>query len=236
MKKIVNKSTASHILSIIKNNGILYLIKLLFIQLECLFLKIFIRNKFEYASIKLNYFYNSYNRTWLNERCIEIAIGKFYTKKFINQDILEIGNVMSHYHTVGYDVIDKYEVSKNVINHDVVDYNSDKKYKLILSLSTLEHVGWDEEIKDEHKILKSILNLKNMLSKNGELIITLPIGYNPLLDEKIKNGVIKFDCEIFYIKTGRTEWMLTDKDTAYLCEYNFFKNTALAIMVGIFYN
>ena len=51
----------------------------------------------------------------------------------------------------------------------------------IVSISTLEHVGWDENTKDPDKIFQAIKNLKSYLVPRGKLIVTMPIGYNPCL-------------------------------------------------------
>ena len=45
-----------------------------------------------------------------------------------------------------HDVLDKYEKGNNVINDDVVSFSTEVKYDLIVSVSTLEHVGWDENL------------------------------------------------------------------------------------------
>jgi hypothetical protein len=67
-------------------------------------------------------------------------------KRYKERNILEIGNVLSHYFPVNHDIVDKYEKADGVINQDVVHFYSPKKYDLIVSVSTLEHVGWDEDL------------------------------------------------------------------------------------------
>jgi cyclopropane fatty-acyl-phospholipid synthase-like methyltransferase len=51
-----------------------------------------------------------------------------------------------------------------VINEDVVNFKSKKKYDLIVSISTLEHVGWDEK---PMKIPRAIENLKTLITPQG---------------------------------------------------------------------
>jgi hypothetical protein len=51
-----------------------------------------------------------------------------------------------------------------------------------VSISTLEHVGWDEMTREPMKILKAIENLKNLTNPKGKIVVTLPLGYNPELD------------------------------------------------------
>lgn len=92
-----------------------------------------------------------------------------------------------------YDIVDKYEKNKVVINCDISEITSSKKYDLIVSVSTLEHVGWDEHVFDNNvqgdisslddtKIPKAIRKLEFLLNNQGKIIVTLLIGYNEILD------------------------------------------------------
>src|SRR3990172_4116095 len=89
-----------------------------------------------------HYFYHTYNPTWRNERCVETPIIWSIVKRSKEANILEVGNVLSHYFDTNHDVLDKYERAPGVINEDVVEFKSNKRYDLIVSISTLEHVGW----------------------------------------------------------------------------------------------
>ena len=100
------------------------------------------------------YFYHPYNTTWKNERAVEIPIilDKIQFYHYQGGRILEVGNVLSNYVHFQHDIIDKYDKSEGVINQDVVDFqpaeNENDKYDLIVSISTIEHVGWDETPRD----------------------------------------------------------------------------------------
>ncbi|NDG27329.1 MAG: hypothetical protein EB120_09160, partial [Proteobacteria bacterium] len=82
---------------------------------------------------------------------------------------------------------DKYEQAENVINEDIEFFNPGKKYDLIISISTLEHVGNDapEEIDSAKlgRVLKHIT--ENLISETGTIIITLPINQNKNTDSYI---------------------------------------------------
>ena len=148
----------------------------------------FLGKSYEYSS-------HEYNETWKNERTIEVPIIWEYVKEYKGKNILEVGNVLSHYFTVDHDVVDKDEVANRVINQDVVDYKPDKKYDLIVSISTMEHIGHFENPGSwvqPQKILVALQNLKNLLSPYGQIIITFGMGYNYLLDAHVKLGNIKF--------------------------------------------
>jgi cyclopropane fatty-acyl-phospholipid synthase-like methyltransferase len=124
-------------------------------------------------------------------------------RNYRGKNILEIGNVLAHHVQCEHDVLDKFERSKGVINKDVVDFKSEKKYDLIVSISTLEHVGWDEwdgKPRDDMKIPLSIENLKTLITRQGgTIIITLPLGQNSVLDKLLKESVILFSQQ-FYLK------------------------------------
>ncbi len=154
---------------------------------------------FTFKGEKYQYFFHKYNEAWGNERSVEIPIIKKYVDKYDCDDILEVGNVLSHYFKTCHDVVDKYEKAVGVINQDVVDYNPKKQYKLIVSISTLEHVGWDEQPKDPEKVFLAMNNLKDCLVNGGTLVVTMPIGANPHLDNYLKTGRIKFT-ENYYLK------------------------------------
>jgi len=56
-------------------------------------------------------------------------------------------------------------------------------YKIV-SISTIEHVGWDETPRDPKKIPLALENLATKcLAPGGEIVVTLPIGYNTYLDK-----------------------------------------------------
>lgn len=147
--------------------------------------------KFKFQGKSYCYFTNIYNFTWRNERAVEIPIVWNVVKKRKNLSILEVGNVLSHYFPVYHDVVDKYEKAPGVINMDIEKYKPRKKYDLVVSISTFEHLGHDKDGKDPKKILRVIEQLKKHLKPDGEILFTVPIGYNRSLDELITKGKIK---------------------------------------------
>jgi SAM-dependent methyltransferase len=167
-----------------------------------IFLRIFYRFKkgaFSFNSEKYPYFYHPYNKTWRNERAVEIPLVCKLLNEHQGKNILEIGNVLSHYQKVNHDVVDKYETGPLVINQDIIDFHPQKKYDLIISISTIEHIGWDENPRDKTKTLKAIDHMVDLLSPEGFLYVTLPLAYNPDLEKLIEEGKIRFT-EAHYMK------------------------------------
>jgi 2-polyprenyl-3-methyl-5-hydroxy-6-metoxy-1,4-benzoquinol methylase len=163
------------------------------------------RTTFMFAGKKYKSFYHWYNTTWRGEREIELAIFLDLIKDY-KGNLLEVGNVLPHYGKVPGDILDKYETGEGIINEDVVTYNPNKKYDLIVSVSTLEHVGWDETPKDPAKFLLAIENLKRILSDDGKLMFTIPLGFNSYLDDLILNNKIDFH-EKYFFKRINGKWI-----------------------------
>ena len=154
-----------------------------------------------------HYFYHPYNTTWKNERAVEVPIILEKIQAHQGRRILEVGNVLSNYVQFQHDIVDKYDKTTGVINQDVVDFqplseNEKDKYDLIVSISTMEHVGWDETPRDPKKIPLALENLTtNCLAPGGEIVVTLPIGYNTYLDKLLKEDKIFIGfTEQYYLK------------------------------------
>lgn len=156
------------------------------------------------------YFVHLYNTTWKCERAVEIPIVMRWISSKGHSNVLEIGNVLSHYFDFKHDIVDKYEKAEGVINVDVLDFVADKRYDLIVAISTLEHIGWDEKPRDPEKILGCIRHLKKLLSKGGTLILTVPAGYNSYLDDIIRERAIEQAQFYHFKRTGRIRWVQSE--------------------------
>jgi len=157
---------------------------------------------FAFAGRDLKYFYHRYNNTTSNERTIEIPIAEQFLRPGLNT--LEVGNVLNHYRPFPHDVVDKYEVAPGVTNCDIVEYATPQRYDLIVSISTIEHVGWDEATKDPDKPARAIAAMKRLMAPNATMVITVPGGYNPFLDEFLKSPAC--DCRKHY-RFQRMSWL-----------------------------
>jgi hypothetical protein len=190
---------------------------------------------------KYKYFYHKYNTTWHNERTVEIPI-VWHIVENEKGKILEVGNVLSHYFTVNYDIVDKYEKAERVLNKDVTEIDLSEHYDLIVSISTLEHVGWDEnptdkeKLNDSEKTLLAIENLKRLLKPKGKIIVTAPLGYNPHLDHLVKSGKIGFTSQYFLKRISKNRWVETDWDCVKDSKFNSPYPFANALVVGMIEN
>lgn len=141
---------------------------------------------------RYRYLWHPYMATWRTERAVEVPVAWDRVRNTDPASTLEIGNVLSHYFLTSHTVVDKYERAPGVINEDVVSYSPGRRYDLIVSVSTLEHVGWDEKPRDPTKVLHAIDRLRGLLTDAGELIFTVPKGWHPELDTYISKDRIPF--------------------------------------------
>ncbi|MBI2948963.1 MAG: hypothetical protein HYY23_15085 [Verrucomicrobia bacterium] len=189
-----------------------------------------------FQSAELDYFYHRYNMTWACERCLEVPVGRFYLEQFRERRILEVGNVLSHYFPVRHDVLDKFERGKGIINLDIVDFAPDKPYDLVLSISTFEHIGFDDEASttSDQKIRAALFACRNILAAEGKLVITVPIGYNPHLDRLIREQTLGASREVYFVRTAFSTWTPADRPNALKKQYRRPFPYANALLVAEF--
>lgn len=176
---------------------------------------------FRFKGQTLHCFYHRYNMTWAAERAVEIPIARSYLDAHPGAKVLEVGNVLPHYYPSQYDVVDKFERGPHIINADIVDFAPPTRYDLILSISTFEHIGFDDEASGSsgEKILAALANCHRLLSERGLLVITVPTGYNPDLDRMIRDGSLGASAENFLCRTGRRQWRPCSKGEALVYRY-----------------
>lgn len=190
---------------------------------------------FKYCDELLPYHFASYNVTWSNERCVEVSLGCWYLGQ-IDGPVLEIGNVLGHYGMNGHTVVDKFETVKGVINEDITSWQTDQRFALILSLSTFEHIGFDDDADGQstEKIFTAISACRALLQPAGRLVITVPLGYNPHLDQLIEQDALGQDREIFMLRSGKREWNEVARDQAVGTPFGSPWPYANALMVAEF--
>jgi SAM-dependent methyltransferase len=166
--------------------------------------------RFAFRSAQHVYFLHNYNLTWCNERAVEIPIVWSELRRLRGRRVLEVGNVLAHYFAIDHEVLDKYERGSAIRNEDVGSFRDPRPFDLIVSISTLEHVGWDEEPQDPGKISRAIANLREHLAPGGRLLVTLPLGYNASMDAQLAAGGLPFTRCHYLKRAGLLTWSEAD--------------------------
>jgi len=133
---------------------------------------------------ELAYVDEAYNTTRINERTVEVAVAKHLMAKA--ETVLEVGCVMPHYlpglPNANHVVVDLYEEFPGVINADVLTYQTEARYDLVLAISTLDHLN------SPHEVLQALSAMRKWRKLGGLLLVTLPfdqpffVGGGPWLD------------------------------------------------------
>lgn len=141
-----------------------------------------LRRGFRFQGRRHRFLVARYNLTWVNERQVEVPIARHALRHAPRGHVLEVGNVLSHYSRVPHRVVDKYEKAAGVRNEDFLDHRPERPYDLVVSVSTFEHIGWDEPDRDPRKFRRALRHARGMLAPGGRMLVTVPLGYNPEVD------------------------------------------------------
>ena len=180
--------------------------------------------RFELAGEEHRLLRSRYGLTWLTERAVEVPVARRVLERSAGVRALEVGNVLSHYGPVAHEVVDKYERADGVRNVDVLDLPAEPAYDLIVSISTLEHVGRDEEPREPERAVRALDHLRAMLRPGGRLFATVPAGYNPALDRALAAGPHRL------VAMRRGPWREVDPAEALECPYDFLTYRATAVL------
>ncbi len=191
--------------------------------------------RFRFFGADVPFAYHLYSQTWRNERSIEIGVAHHVLRGRPNGRMLEVGNVLGHFGYRGHDVIDRYEKVDGLINADIVGYQPDGHYDTVVSISTLEHVRFDEEhIKDPHGSSLALESLRATVAPGGRLLVTVPFGYNPGLDDDIRSGRFTFERQVCYQRVNQEgDWREVSLEEGLSCRYGSPFEAANGILVGI---
>jgi len=159
---------------------------------------------FDYWGQPLEVVNHLYNCTWLNERGVELAVWQHWRRDL---PTLEVGNVLSHYEPFPHDVIDRYEVGVGVSNIDVFDVAG--RWPQVVSISTLEHVRWDEEPRVDGGSARALEHLRSCAA-GGRMLVTVPTGWNGPLDEWLTAGQTGASRAATFVRDGES-WRQTDE-------------------------
>lgn len=189
---------------------------------------------FKVEGRKYKYLINIHNAV-ISGRVIEIPFVIDYLRinEYEHKSVLEVGNVLSHYFDFNHEIVDKYEKQSFITNMDIIDYNPNKKYDIIISISTIEHIGFDESIRENGKSKKAIQKIIDLLDDNGIAVITVPLKYNPEIDSIVENNEIKFQKKYFLKRNSRfnlwketgIEEAMESRYGASICFLIYYKNS-----------
>jgi len=190
---------------------------------------------------RYRYFAHPYNWTWDNERAVEIPIVWRIVQQHRGKRILEVGHVLGHYFRFPHDVIDKYERAPGVLNTDVLNFQPEQPYDLIVSISTIEHVGWHDdrrgwqrEPRDPHLASVAIEHLAELLTPGGQLVITFGVDQHPGLDRLVRDDRLPFDQVGYLRRTSRwNRWKEVERSQVLDSQYGQPFPCANAVVVGI---
>lgn len=158
---------------------------------------------FVWQGQNLGLFDHPYNQTATNERAVEIPAAMAFLTGCTGRG-LEVGNVLGHYDIAGHDVVDLYENAPGVANIDVFDVTG--TWDWIVSISTIEHLGWDIHPRDPHSALHAVEHLRSLLAPDGRMFISIPLGYHPLLDRSIASGEFDPAEDAVYVRRPDGSW------------------------------
>ncbi len=125
------------------------------------------------------------------ERRVEVPVALRFleTHRRSGDRVLEVGNVLRDDAPDPRVVLDKYEAGAGIVNLDVVEYAPADPFDVVLAISTLEHVGFDEDQQDLGKFQRAVEHLYgSCLRPGGWMFISVPLGYHPEVDRILLGG------------------------------------------------
>jgi hypothetical protein len=189
---------------------------------------------FEYHGERLEPFHHLYNLTFLNERCIELAIARQWLPEcawHLNPGGLEVGNVMGHYWPMRHTVFDLYEPpawyqlegGQKVIDVDLLSLDEVEHpwFPWVVSLSTIEHTA---------NPIKALEILYSLVEPGGRLLVSFPTGVDDRLDswaEELPDMANTRACTIVRDGNDHGGWVQTPKPQ--LREYGPWANSVAIV-------
>ncbi len=190
-----------------------------------------------------SYAYYRSRKTRFNERAVELPIVKRELDR-CGGSILEVGNVFHKHGSKSppeWPVVDLYEKPyPHVINEDITKFETPERFDLVVSVSTLEHVGFDyQEKRDPTMCRIAVERIRGLLKSGGRLIVTCGFGYNKNWDRLVVSGEIGFDrldCMVRVSSQEANQWVESTLPEAskkkYMRRRGASLQTATGLMIG----
>ena len=121
----------------------------------------------------------------MTERSVEICLATEYVKEYEN--IIEIGAVTPYYAPCFDDsILDIVDPTDNhyKVNHRCSIFDIDLKDRNVICISTIEHIGTSDYGMNEDKTAIEALN--KIITEAESYFITIPLGWNVVVDEWIR--------------------------------------------------
>jgi hypothetical protein len=178
------------------------------------------------AEVDLDYGFRRWN--WRSERALEIGLARRAMRNREPEDVLEVGNVLAFAGLSGHTVVDKYELGDGVLNVDIIEYRPTRRFGLVICISTLEHIGWDEIPRDPNKAAAA---MRTMCDMGDSLLMTIPVGWHRQLEREFVAG--PFDLIELAVKTSRlARWERRPLAVVNRIEYGRPYANGNAILIG----
>jgi hypothetical protein len=157
---------------------------------------------FRFGNREYKYFFHRHNCGFhpahATERCVELALADCWLAANANDDVVEIGAVTPYYWPGRVRiVVDPADDSSYVtMRQSVLDV--DLSGAVALCISTLEHVGSGEYGQPSNSQL-TCEAFEKVLSEPKALFVTIPLGYNPVMDQLLRTARLPADVTLSFL-------------------------------------
>lgn len=194
---------------------------------------VFCMRSFRFDGKRYGYMFHPYGTTLVSERIVEVPIALEALRAHAGMRVLEVGNVLSHYAECSHSVLDKYEKADGCINEDILDYHPAQRFDFVVSVSTVEHIGWNEFEREPEKAVRALEHMKRLLAPGGSMLVTIPLGYNEYLDRYLRSDRCLFRKMSFLMRSSpRNQWVQVPAGVAFAAKYGSPYPFANGLVIG----
>jgi hypothetical protein len=177
------------------------------------------------------YLRDPYRWSWLTERAVEVPVVARIVEEHRGRRILEVGNVLPHYVPAQHTVVDKYEQSRGVLNRDALDLADLGSFDLVVAISTLEHVGWDERPQRPWLAVQAAAALRERVAPGGRLVVTVPMGYNPTFEAAVRSGEVPATSQLALRRASGSTWNQVPIEGVWDAPYDWILMAASGVII-----
>jgi SAM-dependent methyltransferase len=177
------------------------------------------------------YLRDPYRWSWLTERAVEVPVVARVLDAHVGDRVLEVGNVLSHYLPGDHVVVDKYEQAPGVLNRDVLALDDLGTFDLVIAISTLEHVGWDEVPRQPSLAVDAAAALRARVAPGGQLVLTVPMGYNPTFEAAVRSGEVPASTQVALRRSAGSTWTQVPVADVWDAPYDWILMAASGVIV-----